>query len=233
MKLTRVAALSAALLVVAACSSTGTPGGNDPGMTSGDNNSEPTTGGDVQTAAPVATFKVIKLAGKGDKVVKFSIPAEVAAIATITNNGRSNFTVESLDAKGSTNDLLVNVIGPYSGTVLFDADFGTHSVAFKIGSSGSWTATIKPISASRAWATSSRLSGKGDDVVLVKPTVSGLATATFTHSGSENFVVQSYSSDSSDLLINEIGHYHGQVQLPDGTMFLSIEADGSWTAIAD
>jgi hypothetical protein len=179
------------------------------------------------TEAPAA-FATIKLSGRGDKVAKFTIPAAVAAIASFTNSGSSNFTVESLSADGSTNDLLVNVIGSYRGTVLFDATAGQRTVAFKIGSNGAWTATIRPTSAARAWDGASKASGKGDDVLLVNPPVSGLATATVTHSGSANFVVESYTADVSDLLVNEIGKYTGEVQLPDGTMLIAISADGAW-----
>jgi hypothetical protein len=228
MNLSRVLVLLTAT-AIAGCSSTSSPTTNDQG-----DQTLPTDAPiDLPTAAPAPHFAVIKLSGRGDKVAKFKIPADVAAIATFTNAGDSNFSVESLDSSGQTNDLLVNVIGRYSGTVLFDADASQHSVAFKIGSNGAWTATIKPVSGARAWNGTAKLAGKGDDVVRVNPPISGLATATFTHSGSENFAVVSYSADSSDLLINEIGHYHGQVQLPDGTQLLAVSADGAWTATPD
>jgi hypothetical protein len=230
MKLTGVGVVVIAALI-AGCNSASSPGTNDRGGSTPGSGANPTdTPAIVATPALVSGFASIKLSGKGDKVATFTIPADAAAIATFTNRGDSNFTVESLAADGSSNDLLVNVIGSYSGTVLFDAQSGTHSVAFKIGSNGSWNATIKPTSAARPWDGKVKLAGKSDDVVLVNPPISGLSTATFTHNGSSNFAVTSYTADSPDLLINEIGVYTGQVQLPDGTRLLSISADGVWTA---
>ena len=194
--------------------------------------SAPDDGGSA-TQAPATGFETIKFSGKGDKVVKFSIPEDAAAIATFTAKGSSNFVVESLASDGSTNDLLVNVIGAYKGTVLFDASFGTHSVAFKIQASSTWTVAIRPISAARVWSFGSKLTGAGDDVVAIDPPIAGLQTASFTHSGFENFIVEALGPDNTDVLINEIGKYNGQVQIPDGTILLSVNADGSWTATPD
>ena len=41
-------------------------------------------------------------------------------------------------------DNIVNVIGNYSGTVLFDLGRDDHSAAFEIDADGQWTITIKP-----------------------------------------------------------------------------------------
>jgi hypothetical protein len=178
---------------------------------------------------PVLDFSPIKLAGKGSKVPKFTIPEDVPGIATITNSGGANFAVWSIGADGSTLELLVNVIGRYSGTVIFDTGADEHSVAFKVESSSSWTIAIKPIQAARLWDGASKLSGRGDDVVLLQQPISGLTTAAITHSGSSNFAVWSYSDSSRDLLVNEIGKYTGESLLPSGMMLLVVSADGAWT----
>jgi hypothetical protein len=184
------------------------------------------------TAAPtpVLDFQPISLSGSGSKVPKFTIPEGVAAIATITNKGGgSNFAVWSLAADGSKLDLLVNVIGNYSGTVIFDTTSGQHSVAFSVDSSGSWTITVKPLQLARSWDSVSKLSGTGDDVILLQAPISGLTTATLTNAGSGNFAVWAYSATSGGLLVNEIGSYNGEVQLPSGTMLLVINSNGAWT----
>jgi len=141
--------------------------------------------------------------------------------------------VESLAADGSLNDLLVNTIGAYSGTVLFDQNAGAHSVAFRITSSVHWSVKIEPTTAARTWGGTGTLSGKGDDVVIISPAAAGLTTITSTHNGAANFVVTSYNSSGSNLLVNEIGHYTGQTTLPDGSFLLSITADGAWTIIVN
>ena len=77
----------------------------------------------------------------------------------------------------------------------------------------------------------SQLKGTGDDVVIVSPASSGLVTLHLTHRGEANFAVESYTNNGgSDLLANEIGHFAGQVLLPNGTVLLAISADGAWTA---
>ena len=186
------------------------------------------------SAAPVAEFSPIALSGSGAKVARFSIPDGSAAIAKITASGSAdNFAVESLAADGSQNDLLVNTIGAYSGTVLFDQNAGVHSVAFRITASGRWTIKIEPVTSARSWDGTGTLSGKGDDVVAISPPASGLTTITATHMGTANFVITSYDSSGSNLLVNEIGHYSGQTTLPDGSFLLSINADGAWTITVD
>jgi hypothetical protein len=180
-------------------------------------------------SAPVAAFKPIVLSGRGAKVPKFTIPEGAAAIATISAKGSDNFAVTSLAADGSDNELLVNVIGGYSGTVLFDSQNDEHSVAFRIETTDSWTITIKPVASARTWDGASRLSGKGDDVVEINPPSSGLVTLNITNKGQDNFVVTGYSDNGTDLMVNEIGNYTGQIPLADGSFLLGVQSDGAWT----
>jgi hypothetical protein len=102
-------------------------------------------------------------------------------------------------------------------------------VGHKVESNGSWTIVIKPIGLARVWNPTKALSGKGDDVARLVPPSSGLAPVTITHRGSSNFAVTAYTADGGDLLVNEIGNYSGEVPMPDGTLLLSVEADGAWT----
>ena len=223
--------LAAFCLILAACNgegpaglpTLGPPGSSGPTVSSG-----PSAGPSVAPSAP--TFAPITLAGKGDKVPKFTIPEDAPAIATITSKGSGNFSVESLATDGSQNELLVNTIGAYAGTVLFDIGSGEHSVAFKIGASGAWAIVIKPITSARIWNTANKLTGKGDDVALVSPPAAGLTSISVVGSGKGNFVVQTYALDgTSTILVNEIGPYSGQVQLPDHSALLQVNADGAWS----
>lgn len=183
------------------------------------------------TAAPDPTpaFAEIELTGKGSRVVKFTIPSDSIAIVKISAKGTSNFVVESLDSSGDTNDLLVNEIGNYTGTVLLDGDLGEHSVAFKIDSNGTWTLTIKPLRSARVWDPSGPLTGKGDDVVLVFPEPDAFTIVELKHGGDSNFAIWTYSSDDRDLLVNEIGRYTGETIVGSDLLLLEITADGSWS----
>ena len=191
----------------------------------------PVTGTERPAAATVAPaeFTDISLSGTGDSVKSFSIPTNTAAIAKLTHSGSSNFAVTTLASDGSTNDLIVNTIGRYSGTVIFDTSSLEHSTALEITADGPWTVTIQHPSKARIWNPASHLTGSGDDVVRLVPAPTGLTPITFNHTGESNFAVLAYGS-ISDLLVNEIGPYRGTTPLPAGTQIVSIEADGSWTA---
>jgi hypothetical protein len=179
------------------------------------------------TPAPVGAFAPIVLSGSGSAVPRFTIPEDAIAIATIVYNGGGNFAVWTVDSTGAKTDLLVNEIGAYGGTVLFDED--GHSSAFSVLASGPWSITVKPIEMARKWTQGSNLGGQGDDVVVLEPPTSGLTSTTITHTGSSNFAVWSWSLYGRDLLVNEIGSYNGEVLLGDGTILFEVKADGAWS----
>lgn len=183
------------------------------------------------TPAPTPAFATIELTGTGDGVPRFDIPEGQAAIAEVTHSGGGNFAIFTLADSGENIDLLVNTIGNYSGTVLFDEGDDEHSVAFEVTAGGAWTITIKPVMEARDWDGSSELSGAGDDVIHVDPNITGLMTADVAHSGSGNFAVIAYGSGAfgTDLLVNEIGSYSGEVVIGSGTFLLEITADGTWS----
>jgi hypothetical protein len=160
-------------------------------------------------------------------VAKFSIPQDVPAIATFSHTGTSNFAVWTVGSSGDEQELLVNDIGSYKGTRLFDVE--DHSVAFKVTADGSWSIVVKPISMARAWNPSTALTGTGDDVVRVAGTLPDLATALIKHSGSSNFAVVTYTALERDLLVNEIGKYSGEVLLDGSTLLVEVTADGKWS----
>ena len=95
---------------------------------------------------PTPAFAAIELSGTGDGVPRFEIPADVPAIAEESHTGSANFAIVTLAESGEQNDLLVNTIGNYTGTVLFDEQEGQHSVAFEVTADGPWTITIRPVS---------------------------------------------------------------------------------------
>jgi hypothetical protein len=185
------------------------------------------------TPAPVPAmdFKQIKLSGRGDKVVRFKIPEDAAAMASFSHGGSGNFAVWTLDSSGDETDLLVNEIGKYSGRVLFDED--GHSVAFKITASGKWSVNINPVQRIPKWDGSEPRTGKSDDVVWITADTSGLATLKLSHRGDGNFAIWAYATDGRELLVNEVGRYSGEVLLGDAFL-LEILADGTWSmALAD
>jgi hypothetical protein len=88
-----------------------------------------------------------------------------------------------------------------------------------------------------AWS-SFTVEGRGDDVIDLAVPGDAAAVLEFTHSGSSNFAVTSYTAGGGrvDLLVNEIGSYRGArpVNFLDGEEVAELEiiADGAWTVTA-
>lgn len=188
---------------------------------SSDSSSGPST---RSTAAPI-TFSAIRLNGRGDDVVSLEKP-DVPAILHLTHQGSSNFVVINYDANGETIDLLVNEIGRYDGVRPLDFAVGESTDRLEIQADGSWTAVVEPVTAAKSVAVpNSGYDGRGDAVLRL--TGSDPDTATFSHGGDSNFVVQAYGN-TRHLLVNEIGDYNGTVIVPRDTVVLEVIADGRW-----
>lgn len=165
--------------------------------------------------------------GTGDTILQIELPAgpDSIGIASMSHSGSSNFAVWSLDANLNQSDLLVNEIGSYAGTVPFNLSSSERITAFEISADGPWTVTLRDVLTLREAPQGATTSGQGDDVMIYP----GDATiADIAHTGDSNFAVWSYG-DGSDLLVNEIGAYTGQVRWPAGTALIQVSANGAWT----
>lgn len=174
------------------------------------------------------TFDAITQSGAGDNLV--TLPEGVtAAMVTATHDGSMNFVVNALSVDNeTTGDLLVNTIGPYSGTTVYGFNAFSEAATLQIKADGNWTITIAPLSAAPGLAPS----GAGDGVFLFDGAAGKL---TATHDGTMNFIVQEETNGafSTGLLINDIGAYSGTVPLSSGPSVISVRADGAWTLAAE
>jgi len=149
----------------------------------------------------------------------------VAAYAVITHRGSSNFAIWSVGSDGGHLSLLVNEVGAYKGAR--PLNLTDTPAVLRVEADGSWEIVVKALRKAPVWP--AKTSGKGPEVLLVKPAdADGLHTAKLTYQGRSNFVVHSYA-DYPDLLVNAIGKYAGEVLLPQGTYAVAIQADGPWT----
>lgn len=182
---------------------------------------------DAVAAAPWK--KVATLRGSGSRVVSVKLPAG-PVVFVATNRGSSNFVVQLSGPDGK--DLLVNVIGAYSGASVPDAlSAGKYRVV--VDSSGSWVIQVLKPTTAGLKRLPGAFTGKGSTVVRVRSSGSGEMIVTGSHSGSSNFVVYliGYGSvEGRELVFNEIGRYKGQdlIDIPGGTMLLWVTADGPW-----
>lgn len=171
-------------------------------------------------------FAAATKTGRGDGIV--TVPAAAkAAVVRATHKGSSNFSIQALDKSNQQVDLLVNTIGAYTGTT----SLGLQRVSeeppskLKVSADGSWTVTLTPIGTAPAWTTS--MKSKGDGVFRYELPA---ADWKLTHAGQSNFSVNTYGSDTPDLLVNEIGKYNGVVPVREGPQIVVVQADGSWIA---
>jgi hypothetical protein len=176
----------------------------------------------ADAAAEAAARVPTEFSGTGDDVVSITKPpGTTVAVATITADGRSNFVVKGLDGD---QDLLVNTIGAYSGSILMDAD-GGGTTQLQVTASGPWTISLSNPRFAPALNEGPN-SGTGDAVLLYQ---GGRGVAAISGQSESNFVVQEYSSSGYDLLVNEIGAYQGTVPLAAGPAFVQIKSEGSWS----
>lgn len=218
-----VAIIVSIVTIVAGAALTSRPsaldGGARPNATSAPAKASPTP-----SAAPVPADVV--LTGHGDAVIKASALDGTGepGVATFTHDGSSNFAVWSLDANVNQIDLLVNTIGAYKGTVLFDKQSTQHTGSLQITADGNWTVTLHSIRALRSFDATGA-TGLGDDVLIYR---GDAGAATITHDGSNNFVVWTYG-DQTNLVVNEIGAYNGTVRWTKGPELVTVTADGNWS----
>jgi hypothetical protein len=180
------------------------------------------------TAPPIAipALPSVTLIGRGDSVVK--VPPQYngqAALVTAKNSGGTNFSVWTLGAGNTQQQLLVNTIGNFTGVEAMNFDGSSPAGSLQIGDSGGrWSITFSDPATAPAFATST--SGSDDAVVAY---TGGAGTAAFTNRGQGNFAVLQFAAtgSSENLLVNVIGNYTGSVPTDPG--FLVITSDGKWT----
>lgn len=161
--------------------------------------------------------------GTGDYVAKGLKVKNCAILNVTSSDGCGHFSVTSYK-DGEYEDLLVNTVDKYTGTVLVEGS-GTYDL--EINCSGSWTITSSGLTINDKTS----FSGTGDSVTGLTSHCGG--SWKITHTGSHNFAVIEHGINYGylDLLVNEIGNYSGIVMAPekDDAVFFEVKADGSWT----
>lgn len=173
----------------------------------------------------------IEFEGEGATVTdEFALEAGVT-IAEAVHEGESNFIVELIPVDDGQPRLLVNVIGDFdgaSGTIVED---GTYLL--DVDADGPWELAVLQPEAAEDEAAPLPVEIDGDGPSWDGPYLfDGLATATGSHEGQGNFIVEVLPQDGtfSELVFNEIGPFEGETTLDvDGVGYVASTADGPWT----
>ncbi|MFF3671665.1 hypothetical protein [Microtetraspora malaysiensis] len=212
---------------VAAADKTGRAAANDDPTdqpTKAEETTEETT---AKPSQPPPAAKPKVYTGSGSRVIRIKKTTE-AGLITVEHHGQSNVVVYGVTPSGEEGELLANGIGNHKGTRIYNLRDGSEIVAFKVTADGSWTITLKPLEMARRW-TGAKISGVGDDVLILDPQSEGFQTIKSKYVGESNFVVYGYSDRGESLLANEIGTSTAEDTLPDGTRLVKTESEGKWT----
>ena len=203
-------------------SATDTPASTTPTATTTTTPPPQTTTTPVTTTAPPEPI-TFDQTGSGDSVIRDVFIDSYYNVITLSHDGDSNFIVRGHCDDGSS-ELLVNEIGPYNGTVLL----GTVSpYMLEIKADGNWSVHVETIVGDH---TSTSFSGTGDFVTTVIMPKTKIFK--ITHDGESNIIVRQHSDEGTELLVNEIGPYSGEVVSRisvDQASLFEVIADGNWT----
>lgn len=169
--------------------------------------------------------------GTGSEVVMLEPLGEEVYYATVTHQGSGNLALWSVDENGQDLDLMVNEIGNYEGQVA--VNFSEDPAAIRVEADGEWAIDLVHITEAPRWDGDSAYEATGDSIVIVDGVADGLTPVTLTHAGESNFAIWAWGESYPDLIVNDIGSYDGTTLLPDGTVVLQVDADGTWTIAKD
>ncbi len=177
------------------------------------------------TAGPTTTSPVVGSAqGSGSQVVQVD-PIAGPTIVAVTHDGEGAFAVQPQQGGVPAGPPFASVTGAWSGRYLVGLG-GTIS-GFAITADGDWTLTVQQRSSALALDAASGVSGQNADVVAYDDTAPW--SASVAYEGSGPIVVSAATVSGVQELVNQPGPFTGDVEVPAGPGFITIEAPGSWS----
>ncbi|MFP6570887.1 MAG: hypothetical protein VB815_10345, partial [Dehalococcoidia bacterium] len=182
---------------------------------------------DTSHPSPTPSEYEQTISGSGDYVETLDLRSGLA-LFEIRYTGDANFVIW---LRGLSDDLLVNHVGNYSGTVAVGVDQGEYLL--DIQASGEWTIRIRE-PRNQTPTTLRTFAGTGDNVTDFIRLSEGMEIISESHVGEGNFVVWLLDEDGDNLklLANDIGNYEGSTSVridSPGSYIITVEADGDWT----
>lgn len=178
--------------------------------------------GNLVTPSMAATkypsFATKTFSGTGDDVVLY----EISKIALVTFSCVSCSDNTVLKTDGAER-LLVNEIGPHTGTYLINSRNGSLTTSFEINADSDWTLKIASVNTAPK-VSSKSASGSGSTILNVSSKFRAMKIKAISDS---NFVVYNLQGSYKNLLVNEIGSYLGTVRVTTPGL-VQIISTGTW-----
>lgn len=210
--------------------SDGGDGDGSDGSDGGDEGDGEETGDDESSEEQVDQPDPVSYSGSGSEVRDgLEIQGGLTVVEATHTGGSSNFQIELVPANGEYNALFANAIGEYDGVQAGLLDPDTYQV--DVTADGDWEITVRQPRAASGDALPATLEEQGYKV-LGPYEFSGNHTATGSHDGERNFIVEVFpqEGDYGEVVFNEIGQFEGETTFrADGLGWVAVQADGNWT----
>jgi hypothetical protein len=222
-------------VVLSGCTS-GSPSNNTPTATPSPlpatvASATPTTEA-IVTLGPIYEPSPINLIGSGGQASQQFHLEKGLSLFSIKHQGSSNFIVWLVDSSGRKVDLLVDVIGEFSGSKA-EGITTADDYSLDITADDAWTVDIAQPRPQIATPAPLSMTGVGQHATRFFTLKPGVATFRMTHNGTGNFAVwlDDVNGKHVDLLANKAGTFDG-TKAEDidrtGIYLLDIDADGDW-----
>lgn len=182
-------------------------------------------GAAATTTAPTTTSPIISAAqGTGSQVVQVD-PIAGPVIVAVTHDGAGAFEVQPQQGGVPVGAPMVSVTGPWTGRYL--AGLGGTISAFAVTADGGWTLTVQRRETALAFDEAAGVSGENPDVVAYDD--SAAWTATVTYEGNGPITLTAVTVSGSQELVNQAGPFSGDIEVPAGPGFVTVDAPGPWS----
>ncbi len=179
-----------------------------------------TATGPTTTAGPV----VGSAQGTGSQAVQVD-PISGPTIVAVTHDGSGAFGVQPQQGGVPAGAPFAAVTGPWEGRYLVGLG-GTIS-GFAITADGDWTLTIEQRSSAVSFDATSGVDGENADVIAYEDAAAWGATVSYDGQGP--IVIRAVTVSGAQELVNQAGSFSGDIEVPAGPGFLTVEAPGPWS----
>lgn len=176
-----------------------------------------------------------EFSGTGSKVLRIS-PIVTSALISFEVNSPSHgeVDVQCVTNEGKADYTVVQTWGTTKGTTLVSPWLDVQFVALQVQCqpSASWTLRVDAVEAAPRWD-GSAISGLGNAVFKVSPSVQGFAVLAVEARSNHSIVIDAHYGElgwgtDEARVVNEFGPWAGEAVVPIGTHFIDIRCEGHW-----